>query len=683
MFRNMKLSRKLSLGFGLLVLISLALGTLAIVNMSRVSSLAQHLAQDNVPAVAVANNVERMALSTMYEARGYGYTEEQGFLEKTRQNFALTQKYLEEAKQHADARNMQVLGRNAELAAVAAAHYGTLFAQTVERTQELGLIVATADSAASKFVQAVSEYLDAQEKALSAYLDHHLGSMGQQSTGTDGLSLDEGDRKTIQNEIGIRFLRMKAANDILDQGNEVVVHTWRSIANRDPEHFRATMGRFQVINRMLDDLQRETRQESNLRLIAACRAGANEYLQNMERFLNAWLARETLGAERGQAAQKVLDAANQTASYNITQTEQSAADAAALLEASSNVMMMGLVLAVIIGIGAAFFISRSITKPINRVIAGLSTGAGEVASASNEVSSASQSLAEGASEQAAAIEETSSSLEEMSSMTKQNAENATQARSKMGEAREIVSRVNAHMNDMAEAIEEITKTSEETGKIIKTIDEIAFQTNLLALNAAVEAARAGEAGAGFAVVADEVRNLAMRAAEAAKNTADLIEKTIKSVRNGNELTQSTRQAYQASVEISAKVGELVDEIAAASEEQAQGIDQINRAVTEMDKVTQQNAASAEESASASEELNAQADEMQAMVQELVVMVGQVSDGKESKGGPDRMDQIPRRVPGKPFRTATLTTAQKTMAKRGREVRPQQLIPLNDRELKEF
>lgn len=207
---------------------------------------------------------------------------------------------------------------------------------------------------------------------------------------------------------------------------------------------------------------------------------------------------------------------------------------------------------------------------------------------------ASQQMAEGASEQAASIEETSSSLEEMSSMTRQNADNSIQANNLMKDATQVVARANGFMTELIKSMGEISKASEETSRIIKTIDAIAFQTNLLALNAAVEAARAGEAGAGFAVVADEVRNLAMRSAEAAKNTADLIEGTVKKVKEGSELVTRTNEAYSEVAVSSAKVGELVGEIAAASTEQAQGIEQINKAVAEMDKVIQQNAANAEE-----------------------------------------------------------------------------------------
>ncbi len=273
------------------------------------------------------------------------------------------------------------------------------------------------------------------------------------------------------------------------------------------------------------------------------------------------------------------------------------------------------------GILLSWLIGRGVTRPLRRVINGLTESSDQVASASGQVSESSQKLAEGASEQAASIEETSSSLEEMSSMTRRNAENAGEAKTMMENASRIVEKVNVHMGDMTRAIDKITKSSEETGKIIKTIDEIAFQTNLLALNAAVEAARAGEAGAGFAVVADEVRNLAIRAAEAAKSTSSLIEGTIKAIQNGDELTKSTQETFQENMAITRKVDELVAEIAVASNEQAQGIEQINIAVAEMDKVVQGVASNAEESASASEEMNAQAEQMKDFVAELAMLVG--------------------------------------------------------------
>ncbi len=290
----------------------------------------------------------------------------------------------------------------------------------------------------------------------------------------------------------------------------------------------------------------------------------------------------------------------------------------------SNAMALINILVLIIGVAviivAVYFIVRSVVKPINAITEGLHTAADHVASASNEVASTGQSLAEGASEQASAIEETSSSLEEMTAMTRRNAENAAQAKALMAEARHVVERVDGHVTSMAAAVGEVTRSSEETGKIIKTIDEIAFQTNLLALNAAVEAARAGEAGAGFAVVADEVRNLAIRAAEAARSTSSLIENTITTVHKSRELTAQTQEAFKENMEISGKVGSLVDEIAAASQEQAQGIDQIGKAVMEMDKVVQHTASSAEQSAAAAEEMNGQALHMKKYADDLTQIV---------------------------------------------------------------
>jgi len=209
----------------------------------------------------------------------------------------------------------------------------------------------------------------------------------------------------------------------------------------------------------------------------------------------------------------------------------------------------------------------------------------------------SQNLSDAASEQAASLEETSSSLEEMTSQTKQTAGNAAQANKLMSAAQQMIEKADVSMRGLTGSMKEMAAGSEQTQKIVKTIDEIAFQTNLLALNAAVEAARAGEAGAGFAVVADEVRNLAMRAAEAAKNTSDLIEDIVKKIKNGETLMGGTNAAFKEIRESSGKVVQLIAEIAESSQEQSLGIDQISRAVAEMNNLTQQNASGAEELAS--------------------------------------------------------------------------------------
>ncbi|MEJ5359176.1 MAG: methyl-accepting chemotaxis protein [Desulfobacterales bacterium] len=345
-----------------------------------------------------------------------------------------------------------------------------------------------------------------------------------------------------------------------------------------------------------------------------------------------------------------------------------------------NAVALGGSLFLALTVVSVFFFARSLSRPIGRVVELVHAGSEEVAAAASQVSSSSQNLAAGASEQAASIQETSASLEEISSMTKQNAAHASQANGLVTEANEVIERANRSMGQLIEAMREISASSLETQKIVKTIDEIAFQTNLLALNAAVEAARAGEAGAGFAVVADEVRNLAIRAAEAARNTSSLIEGSVKRIQDGTGLVDTTHSAFAEVAQSARKIADLVAEINAASNEQAQGIDQINRAVSEMDKVVQQNAATAEESASASEELNAQAEQMKSAISELVAIIG----GKASSAGSTRSF-------GKPAEeTAPTEKAPSAVKRLASKVKPKtakkaaEVIPMADEEtLKDF
>ena len=335
--------------------------------------------------------------------------------------------------------------------------------------------------------------------------------------------------------------------------------------------------------------------------------------------------------------------------------------------ASSNwAIVVALGIGVLVAVVMAGAITRSITRPIHHAIAALEGSSDQVTSASGEIASSSQQLAEGTSQQAASIEETSSALEEMSSMTKQNADHAAQANRLMTEAGAIVGEANASMGQLTGSMQAITQASEETQKIIKTIDEIAFQTNLLALNAAVEAARAGQAGAGFAVVADEVRNLAMRAADAARNTAGLIDGTVQKIRSGSELVAKTNEAFKRVADSTGKAAQLVGEIAAASSEQAQGITQISTAVSEMDKVTQQNAANAEESASSAEEMSAQAAQMREIVGGLIAVVGGAG---RTRPAAEPVEE-----------TEPVATARRRVGSGAAKATPEQLIPLEEEDV---
>jgi len=324
-------------------------------------------------------------------------------------------------------------------------------------------------------------------------------------------------------------------------------------------------------------------------------------------------------------------------------------------------------------------IAEALNQAVTNLDQGLQqvfVGAEEVASASAQISSGSQSMAQGANEQASALEEVSSSLQEMASMTRQNVATAKEAKNLTEGTRIAASNGVESMNRLSSAIGLIKSSSDDTAKIVKTIDEIAFQTNLLALNAAVEAARAGDAGKGFAVVAEEVRNLAMRSAEAAKNTAILIEGAVKNADNGVSLNEDVLKNLQEINGQIDKVGEMMAEIVAASEQQSQGIDQINTAIEQMNHVTQQNAANSEESASAAEELSSQAEAMRNMVASYKLTTEQGSRrSHENHAAPAKLSAGLKSMPvGKP---AAKTRIARTQISRLSSEDARKLIPFED------
>lgn len=333
---------------------------------------------------------------------------------------------------------------------------------------------------------------------------------------------------------------------------------------------------------------------------------------------------------------------------------------------------------------ALFFVIRRSTRPLDAAIGAITESAKQVASASDQVSSTSQELADGSTHQAASIQETSASLEEMSAIMHRNAENTEQVDALIKQASQVANQANSSMAELTGSMEQISAASQEISKIIKTIDEIAFQTNLLALNAAVEAARAGAAGAGFAVVADEVRNLAMRSAEAARNTAGLIESTVRKVKDGSEVVVKTNSAFSQVADSVLKATGLVGEITAASREQALGIKQVSTAVASMDTVVQQAAVSAEESASLSVEMNTQADTLKEVVARLAVLIGghEVKSPEETK-----YTSYTDKSVSPSYRTNASRSNQfsrKTvLASKFRSLLPEEIIPLEKADLKDF
>jgi len=345
-------------------------------------------------------------------------------------------------------------------------------------------------------------------------------------------------------------------------------------------------------------------------------------------------------------------------------------------------------LAVVLGLLMSFLLSRQTVRPLYRVITGLQENSRQSAMAAAQVASSAQEVARGASDQAASLEETSAAIEQLGAMIKQNAGNAAEANRLMETTGEIVSRAKGSMEQMSGSMAEISRSGQEIEKIIKHIDEIAFQTNLLALNAAVEAARAGEAGMGFAVVADEVRSLAQRASAAAASTANLIGGAIRTIKEGNSLVDRAHDTFEEVAGSSEQVRKLIEEIAAASQEQALGIEQLTGSVSQVDRVTQSNAASAEQSAAASGHLTAQAEAIERVVGELRQVVGMMAEGgRQAAGTPEqaaRPTATPRRLrAAAPPPPAAPQRAPMGQASPFRRPTAKELIPFDEQSFQDF
>jgi methyl-accepting chemotaxis protein len=596
--KTLKLSHRISLGFGALVTVALLLGGYAFWKMTSAASDARDLANEYVPEVAIANDVERSTLMMMFEIRGYGLNEDPAFLQRGRTQLADLKSHLAKAKDlAASAQRLEKLGPAAAKAETAAHVYEDLIAQTAARNAAIDAARHEMDAAGPAFLKTCTDFIHTQEEAFKADV----------ATGDASKILERAHKITL-------------VNDVIDAGNAIRILAWRAQAERKPERLAETKDHFATVARKLGELKPITRQAANLAQIAATEKSAEAYSAALGRLDDAWRQRDAIAVKRAEVANEVLALAQALAKVGIDQTSASSQTSSKSLSTTSRLLLIGLSIAAVLGAAIAIVITRSITKPITAVTTALSLGSEQTASAAGQVSSTSQSLAEGSSEQAASIEETSSSLQELSSMTQRNTVSAQKVNDLAKQARSAADVGVADMRQMSSAMDAIRASGDEIAKIIKTIDEIAFQTNILALNAAVEAARAGEAGMGFAVVADEVRSLAQRSAEASKETASKIAGSITKTQLGVDLSTKVAKALDEIAARAREVDELASEVSSASVQQTAGIEQISQAVGEMDKVTQSNAAGAEECASAAEELSAQAAELNGAVDQLKRMV---------------------------------------------------------------
>ena len=414
---------------------------------------------------------------------------------------------------------------------------------------------------------------------------------------------------------------------------EAYLLTWQAANAEDAAERARLLDNLAGAERDFQDRQkywREALPASRMKdaLVVDSAAPAAEFFQLVhERFVPAVKSGD-LAAARSLAGHELHDAYVRHRKYIdevvtlATQfSDEKEKDASAVVHRATVFELVSCSAMIALGVAFSTVMIRGLTKTLRRLTTTLSEASAQVTAAAEHVSSSSQTLADGSSEQAASLEETSASLEELAATTKHNSESAIAAKKLSNETRTAAETGNTDMGEMRQAMEAIKTSSNDISKIIKSIDEIAFQTNILALNAAVEAARAGEAGAGFAVVAEEVRNLARRAADSAKETAAKIEVAIQNGDHGVIVSGKVADSLAVIVAKASRVDEYVGEIAAASQEQTQGLSQISTAVNQMDQVTQANAGSAEETAAAAEEMNSQAVMLRESVAELGQLIG--------------------------------------------------------------
>lgn len=658
--KSMGLGVKITLGFVSLLILAMSLGGLAVWNMKSVGRKVTTVAEERVPEVQISSSLITSIQGVLLYAREYGVTGEP----ETYNQVLVEMKDVDAA-----------LEKGYEL---------------TRKTGSGSHLKTQLDAFSGK----MTEYKNLITETKTTFDRYHTGLQGAVSAGSQFIDrvqkLSEMESSRLAREIAAkedsavisqRIKNSGLATSIQACAYEMRLANYRLQTSRNPDELRKIQECQTLLAESCAKLRSLSTQDEDRSSIDAIAAGVAAYGENSTIMAKALERLHEIGKRRLAASEAAVEEARKIIENGLNQTTEASGDSVQALSVSTTVMIVGLAIAAVVGVSLAFGITRSITKPVQRIIAALTGGSEQTASASSQVASSSQTLAQGASEQAASLEEATSALQEMASMTQKNAETAQQASSFAGEARKAAEEGHVAMTRMNDAISQIEKSAGETAKIIKVIDEIAFQTNLLALNAAVEAARAGDAGKGFAVVAEEVRNLAMRSAEAAKNTSAMIEESVTNARNGVTIVADVAKALDGINVSSTKVHSLVNEIAAASNEQAQGIHQINTAVTQMDSVTQSNAANAEESASAAEELSSQAVELSTVVARLQTLVsGRSATSDDTTNLPSKRLTVRRPSPATAKAATTAATpAEKKAAASAAHSKAAAAIPLTPNE----
>lgn len=604
--RKLTVGSQLIIGFSVVLFLGLAFGLVQIWRMNRVLRESSELANFHMPMLREAAATESSLRDAGYHLVGFSYNRDEAWLEEAREQIAFADQAANRLAEviAAQSAGNAVLSDSLSKLRANQDTFKRLVARQAEIAAEVRTSQETAEQAAVDFATSVQSYRNAQVEAL-----------GQQ--------IKKGD---TAEELTIRLDRIKATDTVWLDYSHLRVSFLRYQLTADRALATETAALAGRVADGVEEILKVTRQEKNRQLLTVAKASATHLRDITLRYGELFAEDAKLQADRYKSYETVLSLANGLGDSAEDDASQTASRTAETMRWNVMLTYIGVGLSVLLGTFLAWYIVRGLTRVLRTLIEQLHNGADQTTNAAGQVSKASQALAAGASEQAASLEETSASLEELSSMTQQNTESANQANQTIQASAQRVREATEAMRAMSDAIVRIQTSTDETGKILKTVDEIAFQTNILALNAAVEAARAGDAGAGFAVVAEEVRALAQRSADAARQTNTLLatsqENAGAGVKASGKLDELMRQILADSEKVVGQVGHM----ATVTREQNQGVDQINKAVMEMDRVTQTNASSAEETAAAAEELNAQAEELRSAVEALRALIERPARG---------------------------------------------------------
>lgn len=661
MGNNMTLGKRITIGFSILVFITVVLGIIGVVNMRNAASGAEKLSNVYVPGVDVASNIFKTANEIRYDMRAFILNDDETVLVNVKKNFAELKKYLSQAEELGKKNNLKELIQEEKSASKSLDEYQTWTEQSEKTLAKKKILDLSMVDNAAAFIKNTMAYVDSQQEQLKQDLE------------------DKADKTKLWD----RYEKIALINNVISIATEARIAGQRAQVKNDVSLLETAVGKFESIYKNIAQMRATTVRPVNLEQLKNIEASAKAYESALKGFVSIMQESSNQGKNLVRISIDVLNSAEAVQDLGLKNVKDISNESNSSLSVASWIMIVGLIVALIISSIVALFIIRSIVKIVTDAVKSLSEGTTQVVSASEQISSASVSLAEGASSQASSVEEVSATIEEATASNNQNADNSREANILAQHSNDAAKVGNHRVIELMTAMEQITASSQKIAKIIKTIDEIAFQTNLLALNAAVEAARAGEHGLGFAVVAEEVKNLAERSAGAAKEITGIIEASIDQVKAGTEVANKTKESFEDILSGIKKTSDLIGEIAISAKEQAEGMNQIAIAMGSVDQITQQNASASEETAAAAEELNAQALSMLDNVSELALLAG-FDMGKENRAS----SSIKRiSTPSMPPKRISMSTSSKKPVNKPSSVTSRRnnedVFPLEESDLKEF